>query len=322
MKTNGQNILLNGDFENYSDCPIHESWAGFFPYEITKCTGWYAPTFGSSDYFNTCATGTNVSIPQNFAFGYQNTYSGDGYLGFFAYSVDYVWYSDPWYEYISGQLVEPMIAGHQYKINFKLSLSNFSDYAVSNIGIYLSANPIGSSDTSTSTLPLNFIPQIVSPSNYFYDDTLNWMNLEGIYNALGGEKHITIGNFNDTTETEKTRIQFTHIFDPYSYYYIDAGEVIDITKIEPIFFVPNFFSPNGDGINDIWKAELGDNELAEIVIYDRWGVEIMNSNKTSYWDGYTNSGIPCSDGVYYYILEVINLKNETEQYQGYISLIR
>ena len=100
-----------------------------------------------------------------------------------------------------------------------------------------------------------------------------------------------------------------------------------VTEIE--FVIPNVFSPNGDGINDVWKVELGGKELQSCIIYNRWGVEqkniktqTTNSIKVVTWDGYTTSGIASSDGVYYYLLEVKNAKGEVEKYRGYITLLR
>lgn len=58
-----QNLIYNGDFELYSTCPTSESSPWHAPnYEITKCLGWRPPTYGTSDYFNTCAVATNVGI--------------------------------------------------------------------------------------------------------------------------------------------------------------------------------------------------------------------------------------------------------------------
>ena len=100
-----------------------------------------------------------------------------------------------------------------------------------------------------------------------------------------------------------------------------------VTEIE--FVIPNVFSPNGDGINDVWKVEFGNKELQSFVIYNRWGVEQKNSKtqtnnsiKVITWDGYTTSGMASSDGVYYYVLEVKNAKGEVEKYRGYITLLR
>ncbi len=73
------NLVFNGDFEIYSSCPLSESSPFQNPYEITKCTGWNAPTYGTSDYFHRCATNPIVSVPSNLG-GFQQPFNGDGYL--------------------------------------------------------------------------------------------------------------------------------------------------------------------------------------------------------------------------------------------------
>ena len=60
-----QNLVYNGDFEEYSSCPLSESGPFQNPKEIEKCIGWKAPTYATSDYFNFCATNPTISIPNN-----------------------------------------------------------------------------------------------------------------------------------------------------------------------------------------------------------------------------------------------------------------
>lgn len=118
-----------------------------------------------------------------------------------------------------------------------------------------------------------------------------------------------------------------------------CGSVFDTISIsvktncivpETEFIVPNVFSPNGDGINDLWEVSTTSTQrIEDFVIYDRWGVIIkdskniifLNSKKTASWDGYTNSGIKCSNGIYYYIFEIKNSKGEIEKHRGYLTLI-
>lgn len=102
---------------------------------------------------------------------------------------------------------------------------------------------------------------------------------------------------------------------------------IDVPETELI--IPNILTPNGDGLNDRWNIEIGNKELVSFVIYNRWGIEQSNSkslnlkkSKTIVWDGHTTSGVACSEGIYYYIIEVKNSKGEIEKHKGYISLVR
>lgn len=91
--------------------------------------------------------------------------------------------------------------------------------------------------------------------------------------------------------------------------------------------IPNTFTPNGDGINDIWHFNLGtDVILNGLEVYNRWGnlikkLEIDNSNYIL-WDGRTTSGEPCNDGIYFYVLKYTDAKGEIQNKKGYISLFK
>lgn len=83
--------------------------------------------------------------------------------------------------------------------------------------------------------------------------------------------------------------------------------------------IPNAFSPNGDGVNDLWNvAGLDSYPDADILIFSRFGAIIFQGkgNKES-WDGkYQGSAIP--SGTYYYS---IDLNNGTKLYSGSLLVI-
>lgn len=84
--------------------------------------------------------------------------------------------------------------------------------------------------------------------------------------------------------------------------------------------VPNAFSPNGDGINDVWNIRnLSDYPGCIVDVFDRYGKQVFHSvgyNKP--WDGTRNGG-PTPVGVYYYI---ITPKNGVETVNGSVTLLR
>jgi gliding motility-associated-like protein len=77
---------------------------------------------------------------------------------------------------------------------------------------------------------------------------------------------------------------------------------IMIYVLKPIF-IPNTFTPNGDGINDVWTIkELSNYPGAQVTIFDRWGTRLFYSRGyATPWDG-TYNGKPVSVGTYYYII--------------------
>lgn len=85
-------------------------------------------------------------------------------------------------------------------------------------------------------------------------------------------------------------------------------------------FVPNAFSPNGDGIHDQWQIKyLESFRNADVRIFNRYGQEVfISKGYESSWDGkFKGKDIPA--GVYYYVIEP---NNGRRKYTGSITLIR
>jgi gliding motility-associated-like protein len=84
---------------------------------------------------------------------------------------------------------------------------------------------------------------------------------------------------------------------------------IEITDFTP----PNAFSPNDDGVNDMWIIPLPSAAITSfnVSIFNRWGDRISYienyNNIDRAWDGtYEKSGDPVTDGTYFYIIEDIS----------------
>ncbi len=92
---------------------------------------------------------------------------------------------------------------------------------------------------------------------------------------------------------------------------------INVLKLPQI---PNTFTPNADGINDLWNiSELKDYPTASVEVYNRYGVKIFNSIKYSQpWDG-SYKGRPLPTGTYYYIIDT---KFPGQIFSGYITILR
>jgi gliding motility-associated-like protein len=95
-------------------------------------------------------------------------------------------------------------------------------------------------------------------------------------------------------------------------------------------YIPNTFSPNGDGINDIFTVFADQDQVAEIksfAIYSRWGEVIhdlpnFQPNDPAYgWDG-TFDGEIVNPGVFVYRVEVEFIDDVTEIYTGTVSIIK
>lgn len=88
-------------------------------------------------------------------------------------------------------------------------------------------------------------------------------------------------------------------------------------------FVPNVFSPNGDGENDYWKPYISPVcvKYIEVSIYDRWGGVVYQSIDPKFqWDG-TFRGQRFNTGVFYYQLKIYLFNGEILYRKGTITII-
>jgi gliding motility-associated-like protein len=91
---------------------------------------------------------------------------------------------------------------------------------------------------------------------------------------------------------------------------------------DPILYVPNTFTPNGDGMNPIFLAEGGNIKIFEMTIYNRWGELIFTSNDLNFgWDG-TYDGNKCQDGTYVWKIKLTDFTDEEHDHVGHVNLLR
>lgn len=91
---------------------------------------------------------------------------------------------------------------------------------------------------------------------------------------------------------------------------------------EPEFYMPNAFSPNGDGKNDRIFLYGSGLKTVHLTIYNRWGEKVYESvNQSEGWDG-TYKGQQQSPGLYTYIADLEYLNGKKKRDFGSITLIR
>jgi gliding motility-associated-like protein len=91
---------------------------------------------------------------------------------------------------------------------------------------------------------------------------------------------------------------------------------------ESDIYIPNAFSPNQDGVNDILYVRSNFIDILEIIIYNRWGQEVFRSNDQSIgWDG-TLNGNELAPDAYAYYLKANCINGETYTKKGNVSLLR
>jgi gliding motility-associated-like protein len=101
------------------------------------------------------------------------------------------------------------------------------------------------------------------------------------------------------------------------------SSVVELTK-SPKSFIPNAFTPNGDGLNEVFRPVLTyvDTNGYAFAIFDRWGNQIFYANDIAVgWDGSIN-GKPAAMGIYQYTLTYRLNPTRMHKEQGHVSLRR
>ena len=92
--------------------------------------------------------------------------------------------------------------------------------------------------------------------------------------------------------------------------------------------IPNIFTPNNDGINDVFNIILKGYEKIIWRIYNRWGdklkmgeLKIENDGSIELWNGRTIAGEKVSDGTYYYIINLTKKGGKNETKKGFVQIL-
>ncbi|HEY1039437.1 MAG TPA: gliding motility-associated C-terminal domain-containing protein [Bacteroidia bacterium] len=102
----------------------------------------------------------------------------------------------------------------------------------------------------------------------------------------------------------------------------DVAQTCIEVILEAGLVIPNIFTPNNDGLNDLFVVKGTGIKSLEASIYDRWGIKLYSwDGLTGSWDGKSKGGALASNGVYYYIINATDYKNETKTYSGYTQLL-
>lgn len=266
-----QNIVLNPSFEDTIPCAIYPG-----PPQLV-CTSWFWASDGSADFFSEQPNCLYTAPAPSGPFGFQVAHSGIAYTGLSTYRAPY--FSNPFgREYIEGRLIDTLKAGHIYCVSFYVVAADNCKYLTDAMGACLTTDSIY--EPLTSTALINYTPQVTNPAGNIINDTLNWILISGTYIAQGGEKYITIGNFNDNSNTNIDSLNNSPPLGNYgAYYFIDDVSVVDCTVgINELESYKNKISlmPNPAKNEVSYYAELNKGETGKVIIYSKIGIEISS----------------------------------------------
>jgi OmpA-OmpF porin, OOP family len=210
------NLIDNGGFEEIEGKPKK---AG----NIEMAKGWRPATAAAPDLYTNTVPDAPISIPKN-QHGNQAPLTGNNYAGIRVWSFNN---KDP-RQYLQAKFKTPLRKDQKYCIKYYVSLSDLSKYSSSELGAYVSKILVSKVDMKS----LTYNAQVPHLKSRIYDDVNSWQGVCGVYDAVGGEHYLIIGNFtaNEKTQTGRTPkpVGDDRPQQPHAYYYIDDVSVTPI----------------------------------------------------------------------------------------------
>lgn len=204
-------MVKNPSFEIYKKTPTD---LGELPY----ATDWTSATKAIPDFFHRRSANEAVDVPRN-KMGKTEPRTGHGYAGIYAYTSRYT--KRDFREYLQVALKQPMMPGERYCIKAHVYLSESSNRSVNFIGAAATRILLEKDQETPIELP-HF--KLYSNDKGFLDDR-KWVEISGFYDAIGGERFLILGNFdNDKATKVSGAIEIDSFRNPhvdFAYYFVD-----------------------------------------------------------------------------------------------------
>ncbi len=166
----------------------------------------------------------------------------------------------------------------------------------------IDAGPDGIADIGRTPVLNPYIP----PGGSFY-----WTPTEGLS---------CVTCLSPQANPEFNTTYYLHYTDPYGCTYIDSMQVL----VSPSVFIPNAFTPNGDGLNDVFFPQVRNLSHYEFFVFNRWGELIFTSTTAGDgWDG-TIKGRQAPLDVYVWRIDYSDFIEPgiTRTKRGHVTLVR
>lgn len=197
-------------------------------------------------------------------------------------------------------------SGCTYHIFSQNHISIFDDYIDVDVDVI----------TDTVSYPFSEDLYIKTTTNNF--DSISW-NLNGMYVSSDNNLQYNLGEgFNED--------YLNIIVEFFEGSCMMTKEIHIPATYTNNLFIPNAFTPNGDGLNDVFKPEgrIVDHAIHyKFVIYNRYGQEYYNStDKKKGWTGVNKNNVEVDQGLYVWTLDIITKHSGSYSKNGVIMLIK
>ena len=238
-----ENLVPNPSFEKNQNCVSDSLFYNFSPLGIVV-TDWFNPTRSSPDYFSISnlyepCSAVIGSLGELASFSSPLPYHLNHHIGCaLMYPFDL---ESEYREYFEAILTEELVAGNQYQISLFYSITARSSHRINSLGVYLSNQLISDSNETAS---LDLMPQIQIDT--MFGQIGVWNHVVDTIIAVGGEKFMTIGNFNNDSNTEFELLEGGNETGSLAYYLFDSVTVhqiapskLDQNSLNIMRFYPN-----------------------------------------------------------------------------------
>lgn len=222
-----ENLVSNGSFESIDKAPKKLG-------SIESALGWYSPTGARADLFTPNKKLPDIDVPSNI-YGSEQAKDGSNYAGIVTYSHN----NKVPRTYVSNKLEVPFKKGERYCVEFHISMAEASSYASNQIGAHFSKKAFGAAAKESIIEKTH----ILDENNKLFNAPFGWDRVCGVYEAEGGEKYITIGNFTSNENTKNVRnkkIASSKVaLIAAAYYYLDNISVTLVDENNPCDCAPS-----------------------------------------------------------------------------------
>lgn len=203
-------------------------------------------------------------------------------------------------------------------------------------------NQSGSLQVSTVTFSGGFsdtISQCITVcgnSDFSMPSVINLCEIDALeINAINPCSYKYLWNTGDTTSSIMINEEGIYILETTSSCGISYDTLIVVKQGCPILSeIPNVFTPNADGANDVFSINLKNVASFHYQIFNRWGNLIKDSNVNvipsiafnwntfPLWNGELEGGKDTNEGVYFYLIKMETITGEQDDKHGFIHLLR